>query len=639
VFDIEQAPEATNPATLFPEEQVDDPGAEDPRNDKFGAVRNWRNWVNPSFVPIGSQAPVTNQPIFKAVEISHGLNTLNPQSEMLNQLLSHCRSVGSPFEDNQFEPSMKSLVGYNEAKTDRTEKFGTYTWERPQKAMGQKHYTVGGSPVGPQDIRQGKLGNCYFVAALSAISEHPERIRRIIKVKEPTNNGFNCISLNVTGLWEDVFIDDRIPYDPAKKKPAFCSSVGNDMWVMLIEKAWAKVHGGYSNIEAGYINEALAGLTGAPVKIFRVKENEDEAWNNLLEVKQKNYITCASTSDITKVVSEIPSKESGLVGGHAYSLLAAFEIEDRGKPVRLVKFRNPWGKGEWKGEWSDGSKKWTSELKEKCKIEDKDDGIFHMTFKDAGQYFHDFAICHYRDKYVNSAKKFMTSPELPTIITFAINQPGEYYFRVNQISKRIFQKNDMYTYTPLTLVVARVDGNQLSYVGNACRARDQTWVLSDCRPGNYIAYITTPWKRDCNHMSFSIYGPTMIDFQAQEPNYLPPDFIQSMMMDCARKNPKGRIDFKSKNEPNIFYIKARSDHMDELSYYYFCNQSQTTTLKVTCTPKDLRDAEVMKPWEVREGQDFDFYVKPGEEQIIIVRLTGMGAKLNLVLKFGFKRKK
>jgi calpain-15 len=32
--------------------------------------------------------------------------------------------------------------------------------------------------------------------------------------------------------------------------------------------------------------------------------------------------------------------------------------------VRLMKLRNPWGnKGEWNGDWSDKSEKWTPELK------------------------------------------------------------------------------------------------------------------------------------------------------------------------------------------------------------------------------------------------------------------------------------
>lgn len=39
---------------------------------------------------------------------------------------------------------------------------------------------------------------------------------------------------------------------------------------------------------------------------------------------------------------------------HAYSIIRA--VEYNGK--RFVKVRNPWGKFEWTGRWSDGSKEW-----------------------------------------------------------------------------------------------------------------------------------------------------------------------------------------------------------------------------------------------------------------------------------------
>jgi calpain-15 len=47
-------------------------------------------------------------------------------------------------------------------------------------------------------------------------------------------------------------------------------------------------------------------------------------------------------------------KGVGLVDAHAYSLIAAKEIKnDLGKPIRLLQIRNPWGKKEWTGDWSD----------------------------------------------------------------------------------------------------------------------------------------------------------------------------------------------------------------------------------------------------------------------------------------------
>lgn len=47
----------------------------------------------------------------------------------------------------------------------------------------------------------------------------------------------------------------------------------------------------------------------------------------------------------------------GLITNHAYSVLRA--VECKGK--RFVVIRNPWGKTEWTGPWSDGSKEWTAE--------------------------------------------------------------------------------------------------------------------------------------------------------------------------------------------------------------------------------------------------------------------------------------
>jgi len=47
----------------------------------------------------------------------------------------------------------------------------------------------------------------------------------------------------------------------------------------------------------------------------------------------------------------------GLIGNHSYSVLRA--VPCNGK--RFVVVRNPWGKSEWTGRWSDGSKEWSQE--------------------------------------------------------------------------------------------------------------------------------------------------------------------------------------------------------------------------------------------------------------------------------------
>jgi len=78
-----------------------------------------------------------------------------------------------------------------------------------------------------------------------------------------------------------------------------------------------------------------------------------------------------------------------------YSLLGAFSEKDKaGNPVKLLRVRNPWGHGEWKGNWSDGSDSWYPELKARIgKKSDADDGIFHLCLDDYYHFFASTTIC------------------------------------------------------------------------------------------------------------------------------------------------------------------------------------------------------------------------------------------------------
>ena len=67
--------------------------------------------------------------------------------------------------------------------------------------------------------------------------------------------------------------------------------------------------------------------------------------------------------------------------------------------AQLVKLQNPWGKGEWKGAWSDqDSKNWTPSLKQKLGYSPQnDDGVFFMSFQDFSQLFEYINVRHFHD--------------------------------------------------------------------------------------------------------------------------------------------------------------------------------------------------------------------------------------------------
>ena len=60
----------------------------------------------------------------------------------------------------------------------------------------------------------------------------------------------------------NFILDDYFPYDPRKRTFAFARTHNNELWAMLLEKAWAKLNGAYSNIVGGIVSEPISALTG-----------------------------------------------------------------------------------------------------------------------------------------------------------------------------------------------------------------------------------------------------------------------------------------------------------------------------------------------------------------------------------------
>ena len=134
--------------------------------------------------------------------------------------------------------------------------------------MEFKQSRMGGQKVEgiePDDIKQGQLGDCYFLATLSAIAEFPWRIKHLFLTKKVNDYGIYCVKICHFGEWQAIVVDDCFPCDA--QRPAFTRGNDNEIWVMILEKAWAKLFGSYERIEAGLTREALKSLTAAPTEV------------------------------------------------------------------------------------------------------------------------------------------------------------------------------------------------------------------------------------------------------------------------------------------------------------------------------------------------------------------------------------
>ena len=82
-----------------------------------------------------------------------------------------------------------------------------------------------------------------------------------------------------------IIVDDFIPCGGPTKGPCFSKAHGDELWVLILEKAWAKVHGSYERIEAGFAENVFRDLTGAPCQLL--SHDDEDLWPHLVEAENK----------------------------------------------------------------------------------------------------------------------------------------------------------------------------------------------------------------------------------------------------------------------------------------------------------------------------------------------------------------
>lgn len=102
--------------------------------------------------------------------------------------------------------------------------------------------------------------------------------------------------------------------------------------------------------------------------------SKDRLWAELLRVNQDFLFGCGTPNWDDPLLAG----RDGIQGGHAYSILRAVEYADE----RLLMVRNPWGKSEWNGPWSDGSAQWNAQSIQELGHTFGDDGVFWIPYLD-----------------------------------------------------------------------------------------------------------------------------------------------------------------------------------------------------------------------------------------------------------------
>jgi hypothetical protein len=293
----------------------------------------------------------------------------NPNSKNGQELLAHelTHVVQQTGEIAQKSTIQRKLTPKKTKIGNQVYKYRKIEGKAFVKGAGDTNY------VDPNDVKQGSLGDCYLLAAMMAVAKsNPSAIQKLIK---PRGKGIYEVSLYVSQQIKTVYrrirllgrtiripigrkivkvpqiitVTDSFPVG-SNGKAAFAKTADltpesePELWVMLLEKAYAVYMGGYDKIEGGDPGKAMEILTGNSTKTFSCDTYSDKQLTNIIKyaVKHQLPITAASrTLSYEKNGKTLPNslgieaEKYGIVGNHAYVV-----NNISGSSVDL---RNPWG--------------------------------------------------------------------------------------------------------------------------------------------------------------------------------------------------------------------------------------------------------------------------------------------------------
>ena len=535
-------------------------------------------------------------------------------------------NITEPFTDPFFPPNENSLLAKDSngnfidpeegSKYSKQIDSSQIEWKRASEIF--PNYLLFEGAIDPSDIKQGKIGNCYFLSSIASLCEFPNLIYQIFINKEINKFGYYELVLFIDGKFQIVILDDYFPVLKGTNIVYFARPNKNELWVMLLEKAWAKVNGGYSNIISGWPCEALSTLTGfSTSKVVFSKSNIDDIWYEIKVADKSNSILCISSKN------DKECEDHGIVRNHSYTLIDTLEIEKGENTYRLCKLFNPWGHKEWNGDWSDQSPLWGEEEKKqleeyyKRKKEEgdqdtimKDDGAFWMCVEDVVKYYQRVDICDVMyDAYVKFFKVEKEKTTVPNVFNVYIRRARRIGISLIRRQWRFNRKIKDNSY-PASVVVMHYDPKkkELTNLKGAYNSYDDCDIYKSFKAGYILIWLYQREPSDYYYLRISSpakfkYAHVGYDYQF--------NLLQEMFITSIKTANKKKID-----EANDVYEDICNKYQDSgIGYRIVINKSKSNICKWSNDTTAIQNMTILPPYD---GQPkFDFSVEPSDTKIVL----------------------
>lgn len=208
------------------------------------------------------------------------------------------------FTDETF--TFEKAFGTNKNKIFGNVPLENIVFKRPEEIFGT--FRLFENKIECSDNIQGVLANCYFISTLCALAKYESIIYSIFK-KINIKNGYYEILMKVNNTEELVIVDDLIPVNKEDEENVFSKTNKNEIWTMIIEKAWAKVKGGYAQSEWGSPTEVIYAFTNFENEIYPIKNTSEAKIKE--EFYNGNFIIFGSHQNKTSISNQEISERHG----------------------------------------------------------------------------------------------------------------------------------------------------------------------------------------------------------------------------------------------------------------------------------------------------------------------------------------